>query len=90
MSDGRTQSSPGEAERHLAQDARTAQDAVTTEDLRRFADTCSDLRDPALMTTAWGTSRRSRARTPKPSSTRTWQRSSGAASPSRPPSTAGQ
>jgi hypothetical protein len=37
MSDGRTQSSPGEAERHLAQDARTAQESG---DDGRFAPIC--------------------------------------------------
>jgi hypothetical protein len=28
---------------------------VTLEDLRRFADTCSDLGDPTIMTRAWRT-----------------------------------
>jgi hypothetical protein len=58
MSDGRTQPSPGDglaARRLPVQDARAAQVPVTTEDLRRIADTCRDLLDPALMTTAWGT-----------------------------------
>jgi plasmid stability protein len=39
--------------RRLAQDARAARVAVTTEDFRRFADTCSDLTDAVVMKQAW-------------------------------------
>jgi plasmid stability protein len=39
--------------RRLAQDARAAGVAVTTEDFRRFADTCSDLADAVVMKQAW-------------------------------------
>ena len=39
--------------RRLAQDARAARITVTTDDLRRFADTYSDLGDPAVMDRAW-------------------------------------
>jgi hypothetical protein len=39
--------------RRLAQDARTARVGVTNEDLRRFADTFSDLGDAVVMDKAW-------------------------------------
>jgi plasmid stability protein len=39
--------------RRLAQDARAARVAVTTDDLRRFADTYGDLGDAAVMGRAW-------------------------------------
>jgi Ribbon-helix-helix protein, copG family len=39
--------------RRLAQDARTAKIAVTTDDWRKFSDTHSDLADPAVMDQAW-------------------------------------
>jgi predicted transcriptional regulator len=39
--------------RRLAQDARTARLTVTADDWRRFADTYSDLANPAVMDRAW-------------------------------------
>jgi plasmid stability protein len=39
--------------RRLAQDARATRVPVTTEDLRKFADTYRDLGDPAVMERAW-------------------------------------
>ena len=39
--------------RRLAQDAQTGQVPVTTDDLRRFADTYRDLGDAAVMERAW-------------------------------------
>jgi hypothetical protein len=39
--------------RRLAQDARTARLTVTPDDWRRFADTYSDLANPAVMDRAW-------------------------------------
>jgi hypothetical protein len=39
--------------RRLAQDARTARTTVTTDDWRRFADTYSDLANPAVIDRAW-------------------------------------
>jgi hypothetical protein len=39
--------------RRLAQDARTARLTVTPDDWRRFADTYSDLANPAVMHRAW-------------------------------------
>jgi len=39
--------------RRLAQDAQTGRVSVTTDDLRRFADTYRDLGDAAVMERAW-------------------------------------
>ncbi|BBX95868.1 type II toxin-antitoxin system VapB family antitoxin [Mycobacterium lacus] len=39
--------------RRLAQDARTVRTTVTAEDWRRFADTHSDLANPAVTDRAW-------------------------------------
>jgi plasmid stability protein len=39
--------------RRLAQDASTARVGVTAEDLRRFADTFSELGDAVVMDKAW-------------------------------------
>jgi hypothetical protein len=39
--------------RRLAQDAAISDAAVTVADLNRFADTFSDLADPAVMSQAW-------------------------------------
>ena len=39
--------------RRLAQEARTARLTVTPDDWRRFADTYSDLANPAVMDRAW-------------------------------------
>jgi hypothetical protein len=39
--------------RRLAQDARTARVAVSGDDLRRFAETFSDLGDSDIMARAW-------------------------------------
>jgi plasmid stability protein len=39
--------------RRLAQDAAAASDAVSTQDLARFAEVFSDLADPEVMSQAW-------------------------------------
>jgi plasmid stability protein len=39
--------------RRLAQDAASADTAVTTQDLARFAEVFSDLDDPDVMSQAW-------------------------------------
>jgi plasmid stability protein len=39
--------------RRLAQDAAAADQAVTTQDLARFADVFADLSDPDVMSRAW-------------------------------------
>ena len=39
--------------RRLAQDAAAAGQAVTTQDLARFADVFADLSDPDVMSRAW-------------------------------------
>jgi plasmid stability protein len=39
--------------RRLAQDAATAREAVTTNDLARFSEAFADLADPDVMSRAW-------------------------------------